>query len=137
MTRFLYRTGRWSALHPWRAISSWLAFTALLLGLAAGIGGDPQDDWNVPGAPAQQGLDLLRQHVPGAGNANARVVVHTDDGVLAGPTLAELRGRLAAMPHTVAVSPPPLSADPGTPPPLVRYGGGVTHPHPNGNIHDP
>ena len=36
MTRFLYRSGRWAALHPWRAVAGWLTFTALLLGLAAG-----------------------------------------------------------------------------------------------------
>lgn len=37
MPRVLHRTGRWTALHPWRAIGAWL-------------------------------LDLLREHVPGAGN---------------------------------------------------------------------
>ena len=75
MTRLLYSTGRWAALHPWRAIGSWITFMTLLLALAAGFGGEPQDDWNVRDAPAQAGLDLLREHVPGVGNANARVVV--------------------------------------------------------------
>ena len=60
MTRFLYRSGRWAALHPWRAIGSWTIFMTLLLALAAGFGGEPQDDWNIPDAPAQAGLDLLR-----------------------------------------------------------------------------
>ena len=82
MTSLLYRLGRGAAGHPWRAFAGWVAFTALVLGLGAGFGGDTQDDWNIPGAQAQAGLDLLHEHVPGAGNAYARVVVHTDEGTL-------------------------------------------------------
>src|SRR5687767_15706276 len=105
MTRFLYRSGRWAALHPWRAVAGWLTFTALLLGLAAGFGGTPQDNWNVPGTEAQEGLELLRDHVPGAGNATARVVVH-DDEALQKADLAAISERLLDMDHAVTVSEP-------------------------------
>src|SRR5687768_16059144 len=103
MNRFLHSTGRWAALHPWRALAGWLTFTALLFGLAAGVGGTTQDDWNVPDAQAQEGLDLLRQHVPGVGNANARVVVHDEDGIQPA-ALADLSDRLGAMDHAAAVT---------------------------------
>jgi RND superfamily putative drug exporter len=57
----------------------------MVLGLASVAGGRTHDDWDVPGARAQAGIDLLRQHVPGAGNASAEVVVHDDSGPSTGP----------------------------------------------------
>ena len=134
MTRFLYRSGRWAALHPWRAIAGWFAFTALLLGLAAGFGGTPQDNWNVPGAEAQEGLELLRDHVPGAGNATARIVVHEADGTLESPELAAMADRLLEMPYAVTVSEPQLSKDRDTAMLLVGYDEEVTHPDLMGNL---
>ena len=128
MTRLLHRTGRWAALHPWRAIGAWLLVTALVLGLAAGFGGDPQDDWNVPDAQSQAGIDLLRDHVPGAGNATARVVVHDEDGTVPAAALTELGSRLQAMPHAATVSAPRLSEDRDTALLLVGYDVEVTHP---------
>ena len=135
MNRFLHTTGRWAALHPWRALAGWLAFTAVMIGLAAGVGGSPQDDWNVPDAQAQEGLDLLREHVPGVGNANARVVVHHDDGVDKA-SLEQLRERLLEMDHAVSVAPPQLSADGDTALLNVFYDAEVTHPDLMGNLDD-
>jgi putative drug exporter of the RND superfamily len=136
MNRFLHSTGRWAALHPWRALGGWLVLTAFALGLAAGVGGSPQDDWNVPDAEAQAGLDLLRQHVPGAGNANARVVVHDESGAVSSGELDLLRDRLLAMDHAVSVSRPQLSADADTAMLTVGYDVEVTHPDLMGNLED-
>jgi putative drug exporter of the RND superfamily len=135
MNRLLYSTGRWAALHPWRALAGWLAFTAVIIGVAAGAGGTPQDNWNVPDAQAQEGLDLLRQHVPGMGNANARVAVHRDAGVAAAP-LEQLRERLLTMDHAVSVSEPVLSADRDTALLNVGYDVEVTHPDLMANLDD-
>ena len=134
MTRFLYRTGRWAALHPWRAVAGWLTFTLLLLGLAAGFGGTPQDNWDIPGTEAQEGLELLRDHVPGAGNATARVVVHDEDGSLQRTDLAAISERLLAMDHAASVSEPQLSGDRDTAILFVGYDEEVTHPDLMGNI---
>ncbi len=128
MTRLLYRTRRWAALHPWRAVGAWLLATALVLGLAAGFGGDPQDDWDVPDAESQTGLEMLRDHMPGAGNATARVVVHDPEGMVPAAALADLGARLEEMPHVVTVSPPRLSEDRDTALLLVGYDVEVTHP---------
>ena len=46
------------------------------MGLSGAFGGTHQDDYDVPGARAQVGIDQLRDHLPGAGNAGARVVVY-------------------------------------------------------------
>jgi hypothetical protein len=56
MTRMLYRLGRGAAAHPWRTISAWVLIVLAIAGLAATVGGTPQDDYNVPGARAQVGI---------------------------------------------------------------------------------
>ncbi|MDV3222227.1 MMPL family transporter [Intrasporangium sp.] len=128
MSRLLYRLGRSAAAHPWRALTAWLLTTAALIGLSITLGGQTQDDWDIPDARAQHGIDLLREHVPGAGNASARVVVH--DPQAATPdaaVLLDLRDRLAAMPHVVDVSSPVHSADGDTSLISVSYDVPVTH----------
>jgi RND superfamily putative drug exporter len=135
MSRFLYRLGRGAAAHPWRTISAWLVVAAALVGLAATLGGTPQDDYNVPGARAQVGIEQLRAHLPGAGNASARVVVHDRAGTDVSPAaLAALAVRLQAMPHVVRVAPPQVSADGGTAVVAVSYDVPVTDPDLMGNL---
>src|SRR6476661_5597015 len=104
MTRLLYQLGRGAAAHPWRTLSAWVLIALVVAGLAATLGGTPQDDYDVPGAPSQVGIDQLRAHLPGAGNTAARVVVHDRTG--GRPTdaaLAALTTRLQTMPHVVQV----------------------------------
>ena len=114
MSRLLHRLGHSTAAHPWRTISAWLVLAVAVVGLAAAFGGTPHDNWDIPGAQAQRGIEQLRQHTPGAGNASARVVVHDRSGAPVGPTtVRSLTTRLAAMDHVVAVSPPRMSAGRG------------------------
>jgi RND superfamily putative drug exporter len=128
MSRLLHRLGRTTAAHPWRTISAWLVLAAAVAGLAGAVGGTPHDDWDIPGARAQTGIDLLREHTPGAGNASARVVVHTPDGSpVTSEILAPLTERLADMDHAVAVSPPRTSEDGDTALLTVQYDAPVTH----------
>src|SRR6476659_7609779 len=98
MTRLLYRLGHGSAAHPWRVLAGWLLVAGTVFTLAGTVGGPTQENWDVPGAQAQHGIDMLREHVPGAGNATARVVLHRDRQVAPGD-LTALGDRLAAMPH--------------------------------------
>ena len=135
MTRTLYRLGRSAAAHPWRTISAWVLIVLAIAGLAATIGGTPQDDYNVPGARAQVGIDQLRAHLPGAGNTAARVVVHDRSG--GRPTdavLADLSARLQAMPHVVQVFPAQRSTDGDTAVVNVSYDAPVTDPDLMGNL---
>jgi len=127
MTRLLYRLGHGSAAHPWRVLAGWLLVVATVVTLAGTVGGPTQEDWDVPGARAQHGIDLLRDHVPGAGNATARVVVHADRPVDAAD-LTRLTDRLAAMPHAVTVGEPRLSTDGDTAVLEVGYDVPVTDP---------
>ena len=129
MTRMLYVLGRGAAAHPWRTISAWVLIALAVAGLAATVGGTPQDDYNVPGARAQVGIDQLRAHLPGAGNTAARVVVHDRSGGRpTDATLADLTTRLQAMPHVVQVFAPQRSADGDTAVVNVSYDAPVTDP---------
>ena len=60
--------GRSTAAHPWRTIFAWVLVAVGIYALAGSIGGTPQDNWNIPDARAQVGIDQLRAHTPGAGN---------------------------------------------------------------------
>ncbi len=91
MSRLLHRLGHSTAAHPWRTISAWLVLAVAVVGLAAAFGGTPHDNWDIPGAQAQRGIEQLREHTPGAGNASARVVVHDRGGA---PVVVH-RGHLA------------------------------------------
>ena len=127
MNRLLYRSGHAAAAHPWRAVLVWLILLGALLGAAAAWGGSTQENWDVPGARAQVGTDMLREHVPGAGNAYARVVVH-DDAPLEAADLEALGSRLSGLDHVATVAPPRLSDDGDTAVVDVGYDVPVTHP---------
>ncbi|MFL6153936.1 MAG: MMPL family transporter [Ornithinibacter sp.] len=135
MSSLLFRLGRTTAAHPWRTISAWLVLAAAVFALAGATGGTPQDDWDIPGARAQTGIELLREHTPGAGNASARVVVHDRDGSALSPTVVtDLTARLSGMDHVVVVAPPRTSADGDTAVLTVQYDVPVTHPDLMGDL---
>ena len=129
MSHFLHRLGHTTAAHPWRTISAWMLVAAAVFALAAAFGGTPQEDWDIPDARAQVGIDQLREHTPDAGNASARVVVHDPDGsALTAGVLDPLAGRLADLDHVVSVAPARLSEDGDTALLSVQYDVPVTHP---------
>ncbi|HEX8780400.1 MAG TPA: MMPL family transporter, partial [Nocardioides sp.] len=100
MNVILDRLGRFSGGHPWRAVVLWASVLTALVGLAATLGGPAQENWDVPGARAQQGIEQLREHLPAAGNASAQVVVHDTGGSVLDPgTLTALGDELAGLDH--------------------------------------
>ncbi|MDL9948856.1 MMPL family transporter [Gordonia sp. ABSL11-1] len=125
-TSVLYRIGHASASHPFRALVGFAVALGVLLGLASAVGGQTQENWDVTGTPSQTGIEMLREHVPGAGNAFARVVVHSDDGALSAGQTTALRERLTRMPHVATVDEPRLSADRDTAVITVGYDVPVT-----------
>jgi RND superfamily putative drug exporter len=133
MSRLLYRLGRGAALHPWRTLGLWVLAAALVFGIASVAGGKTHDDWDVPGAQAQTGIELLRDHVPGAGNASANVVAH-DDQRLSPATVSALSERLEAMDHVASISEPRMSADGDTALLTVSYDVPVTDPDLMGHL---
>ena len=115
MNRFLGPMARLCAAHPWRALLLWAVGAATTFALAAAVGAPAQEDWDAPGTPSQRGVDLLRAHLPEAGNASAQVVVHDRSGApVPEGELADLGERLGALPHVLAVDPPRVASDGAT-----------------------
>ncbi|MET1133913.1 MAG: MMPL family transporter [Aeromicrobium sp.] len=133
MSSLLYRFGRTTALHPWRTLVGWLIVAACVFAASSAFGGTTQDDWNVPGAESQHGIELLRDHLPDAGNASANVVVH-DDRAIPPAVLTSLGDRLQDVAHVSSVSPPRVSADGHTAVVHLAYDAEVTHPDLMGDI---
>jgi RND superfamily putative drug exporter len=131
MTRLLYRLGLRTAGHPWRTLAAWLG-VAITAFLAAGaIGGTPQDDFNIDRAPAQGGVEQLREHFPesAVSGSSAQVVIHDDTGNAVDETVVtDLTSRLADLDHATSVSPPRWSTDRDTAVLTVVFSAPVTHP---------
>ena len=132
MSRLLYRLGRGAALHPWRTLGLWVLTAVLVFGLASVAGGTPHDNWDVPGAKAQAGIELLRR----ARARRRQRVGHRRRprrrGGAAPATLTALGDRLAAMDHVATVSEPRLSADGDTALFTVCYDVPAHRPRPDG-----
>lgn len=94
--------GRLCANHPWRVLAACVIVVAAIVGLAAGVGSRPHDDFNATPTPTE--YSGLTSRWPAAGGTEARVVVRKPSGRLAPAELAVLRDRLRAMPGVAAVS---------------------------------
>ncbi len=128
MNRFLGPLARLCAAHPWRALLLWVVGAVAAFALALAVGAPAQEDWDAPGTPSQRGVDLLRAHLPEAGNASAQVVVHDrEEEPVPEAEVVALDARLSALPHVLAVDPPRVSADGATVLLTVRYDVPVTH----------
>ncbi len=135
MSHFLYRLGHGSAAHPWRTIFAWVLIAITVIGLGSTFGGEPQDDYDIPDARAQVGVDQLREHLPEAGYASAQVVVHDPDGgTPSAADLGALTERLGEMPHVATVTTSGSSEDGDTVLVDVTYDVPVTDPDLMGNL---
>ncbi|CAI9413465.1 MMPL family transporter [Nocardioides sp. T2.26MG-1] len=129
MNRILYRLGNGAAAHPWRTISAWVVVVVVALGLAGSFGGTTHDDYDIPDARAQVGIEQLRAHLPAHGGATAQVVVHDPSGdALVATDLRALVERLHGLDHASHVTEPRLSADGDTALVTVSYDVPVTDP---------
>ncbi|PWN03288.1 MMPL family transporter [Nocardioides silvaticus] len=115
----LHRVGLATARHPWRTIAAWILVLVALGGLAATLGGELRDNWNVPDTRAQHGVDQLREHFPDAGGSSAQVVLH-DDARLDAAVVDEVVAELEGSEHVTTVT-PRLSEDGDTALLYVRY----------------
>lgn len=131
MTRVLYHLGLRTAGHPWRTLAVWLGLAVATFVAAGGVGGTPQDDFNIDRAPAQAGVEQLREHFPGSAVAgsSAQVVVHDPAGDTVDDTVvAALSTGLADLDHATSVSAPRWSTDSDTAVLTVVFDVPVTHP---------
>ena len=57
----------------------------MLLGIAAGTGGEAADDFAMPGTESQQALDLFQAHSPAFAGADSTLVFTVEDGKITDP----------------------------------------------------
>jgi RND superfamily putative drug exporter len=89
MSELLARIARYLTEHWVRGLVT-AVIVILLLGVAAGAGGEAADDFNIPGTESQQALDLFRAHSPAFAGADSTLVFTTENGKVtdAGPKAA-------------------------------------------------
>ncbi|MGW5136719.1 MMPL family transporter [Streptomyces sp. NPDC004135] len=75
----LRRLGEWCARHFVVVIIAWLVALVALQVLSRTFGGEYSDNFSLPQAQSQKGLNVLKQHDPQAGGYSSQIVLH-DDG---------------------------------------------------------
>jgi RND superfamily putative drug exporter len=89
MSLLLARLGR-TFTHHWKRSLAGAIAVIVLLGAAAGAGGEAADDFSIPGTESQQALDLFKAHTPALAGADSTLVFSVEDGKIsdAGPRAA-------------------------------------------------
>ncbi|GAA4557364.1 MMPL family transporter [Streptomyces collinus] len=111
----LRRLGEWCARHFVVVIIAWLVALVALQVVSREFGGEYSDNFSLPQAQAQKGLDVLKAHDPQAGGYSSQIVMRDDQQPLTSlssqtsTTIADLE----KLPHVLSAQ-NPLSA-PATP----------------------
>ncbi|MEU3092892.1 MMPL family transporter [Streptomyces massasporeus] len=111
----LRRLGEWCARHFVVVIIAWLVALVALQVVSREFGGEYSDNFSLPQAQAQKGLDVLKAHDPQAGGYSSQIVMRDDQQSLTAlssqmsTTIADLE----KLPHVLSAQ-NPLSA-PATP----------------------
>jgi RND superfamily putative drug exporter len=95
MSLLLARLARYLTHHWIRGLVGAI-LVIIVLGVAAGTGGEAADDFEIPGTESQQALDLFRAHSPAFAGADSTLVFSVDDGTIDDPQAKEaIQGALA------------------------------------------
>jgi putative drug exporter of the RND superfamily len=84
MSLLLARLARTLASH-WKRSLAVAIVVLILLGAAAGAGGEAADDFSVPGTESQEALDLFKEHSPAFAGADSTLVFSVDEGSITDP----------------------------------------------------
>ena len=110
MSNGLYRLGRWIAVHHRLVVVLWVVGLVAVVGMDRAAGGDPVDDFQVPGVESQAAVDLLEERFPERAGATAMVVFHTPEGAVtdsaAAGAIGESVAEVRALDHVLFVTDP-------------------------------
>jgi RND superfamily putative drug exporter len=84
MSSLLARLAR-TLTHHWKRSLAGAIVVIVLLGAAAGAGGEAADDFNIPGTESQQALDLFKAHSPAFAGADSTLVFSVKQGKVSDP----------------------------------------------------
>ncbi|MEU0386662.1 MMPL family transporter [Streptomyces chartreusis] len=107
----LRRLGEWCAHHFVVVVIAWLVALVALQIVSRSFGGTYSDNFTLPQAQSQKGLDVLEKHDPQAGGYSSQIVLHDD-----GQSLTSLSSQMSTtvadlekLPHVLSAQ-NPLSA---------------------------
>ncbi|MEU0194603.1 MMPL family transporter [Streptomyces afghaniensis] len=111
----LRRLGEWCARHFVIVIIAWLVALVALQVVSRAFGGSYSDNFSLPQAQAQKGLDVLKAHDPQAGGYSSQIVLRDDQQPLTALSsqMSTTVADLEKLPHVLSAQ-NPLSA-PSTP----------------------
>ena len=104
MSLLLARMARTITQHWVRSLFAAIA-VIVLLGFAAGAGGEAADDFSIPGTESQQAIDLFKAHTPALAGADSTLVFSVEDGKVTGPANREAIEDSTASPRWPTRSP--------------------------------
>ncbi|MGI5423237.1 MMPL family transporter [Streptomyces sp. CA-179760] len=107
----LRRLGEWCARHFGIVIGAWLVALVALQVVNHVSGGEYSDNFSLPQAQAQKGLDVLKEHDPQAGGYSSQIVLHDDSQELTAlnSQMSTTVADLEKLPHVLSAQ-NPLSA---------------------------
>ncbi|WP_030238035.1 MULTISPECIES: MMPL family transporter [unclassified Streptomyces] len=107
----LRRLGEWCAHHFVIVIIAWLVALVALQVVSREFGGTYSDNFSLPQAQSQKGLDVLKQHDPQAGGYSSQIVLHDDQQPLTALSsqMSTTVADLEKLPHVLSAQ-NPLSA---------------------------
>jgi RND superfamily putative drug exporter len=107
----LRRLGEWCARHFVIVIVAWLVALVALQVLSRTLGGEYSDDFSLPQAQSQKGLDVLKKHDPQAGGYSSQLVLHDEGQALTALSsqVSTAVADLEKLPHVLSAQ-NPLSA---------------------------
>ncbi|MBL3669929.1 MMPL family transporter [Streptomyces sp. M2CJ-2] len=107
----LRRLGEWCARHFVIVVVAWLVALVALQVTSRSFGGTYSDDFTLPDAQSQQGIEVLRRHDPQAGGYGSQIVLHDEQRPLTafGSQISTAVAELEKLPHVLSAQ-NPLSA---------------------------
>ncbi|MBM7091218.1 MMPL family transporter [Streptomyces sp. S12] len=108
----LRRLGEWCARHFVVVIVGWLVALVALQVVSRVVGGTYSDNFTLPDAQSQKGIEVLQQHDPQAGGYSSQIVLHDDQQQLTalGSQMSGTVGALEKLPHVLSAQNPLSSA---------------------------
>lgn len=108
----LRRLGEWCARHFVVVIVGWLVALVALQAVSRVVGGTYSDNFTLPDAQSQKGIEVLQQHDPQAGGYSSQIVLHDDQQQLTalGSQMSGTVGALEKLPHVLSAQNPVSSA---------------------------
>ncbi|MFF8940303.1 MMPL family transporter [Streptomyces paradoxus] len=104
----LRRLGEWCARHFVIVIIAWLVALVALQVVSRAFGGEYSDNFTLPQAQSQKGLDVLKAHDPQAGGYSSQIVLHDDqqDLTALSSQISTTVADLEKLPHVLSAQNP-------------------------------